>query len=169
VPIETPVYLFVRPIPRPFDDKKTWNMWAQRKKYFWSFDPSGYPREISDAENQQRNLGLPSLEISIVIQHRFWVQDHYDTIRMFHTLQGFDPSSTDFARSLGFLYHEFEIFDPNSGRFEEIKRKFLSCFTIRVAQYLESEPERNQRSIKTWFHRLGQSLRIRRNKSKIRQ
>ncbi|KAK7041815.1 hypothetical protein VNI00_009104 [Paramarasmius palmivorus] len=148
MPIETPVYLFLRPIPRPFDDKNTWNTWAQRKKYFWSFDPSGYPGEISDAENQQRNLGLPSLDISIVIQHRFWVHDHYDIIRMIHALQGFDPSSTDFARSFGFLYHKFEIFDPNSGRFEEI-----------------DQPERNQRSIKTWFRRLGQSLRIRRKKS----
>ncbi|EEB89218.1 hypothetical protein MPER_12709, partial [Moniliophthora perniciosa FA553] len=36
----SPVYLFIRPIPRP-SDQAIWNAWLQGQKYFWSFDDAG--------------------------------------------------------------------------------------------------------------------------------
>ncbi|KAK7041817.1 hypothetical protein VNI00_009106 [Paramarasmius palmivorus] len=119
VPIDTPVYLFIHPIPQPSDDESTWDAWVKGKKYSWSFDPLGN-EEISDAENEQWNLGIPLLKIFIRNLHRWWDLEAYDTIQALHTLHAFDPTSVRLARSVGFPYQLVEIINPDSGRFEYI-------------------------------------------------
>ncbi|KAK7041820.1 hypothetical protein VNI00_009109 [Paramarasmius palmivorus] len=118
IQIDTSVYLFIHPIPRPSDDESTWNTWVKGRKYFWSFDPSG-KEEISDAESEQRNLGLPSLKIFPFFLNTCWGLEAYDIVQALHTRQGFDPTSTALDRSLDHPDHELEIINPDSGRFEE--------------------------------------------------
>ncbi|KAK7041819.1 hypothetical protein VNI00_009108 [Paramarasmius palmivorus] len=52
--------------------------------------------------------------------YQSWTLEAYETIQALHTKQGFDPISTALARSLGLPYHELEIINPESGRFEYI-------------------------------------------------
>ncbi|KAI3613698.1 hypothetical protein WG66_013624 [Moniliophthora roreri] len=94
-----PVYLFIRPIPQPSVNDKTWSSWAQGAKYFWSSDPFG-KEEMSEA--MQLPLALPSFTCEIVVCQQYWHQSAYDAIRMLHCYHYFDLSTTDLASSVGF-------------------------------------------------------------------
>jgi hypothetical protein len=125
----TPVYLFIRPVPRPFDDENEWSAWLGRKKYYWSSDPSGKEEMTRD---EQLRLGLPSYTTFIKVWHIWWDRDSYDSIHMVNRHEGFDPTSLDLAGSLGHTI--MEVVGGNT-RFEELKdnsefhiSSFLRCY-----------------------------------------
>ncbi|ESK87485.1 hypothetical protein Moror_11590 [Moniliophthora roreri MCA 2997] len=91
-------YFFVRPIPRLSDDETTWRSWVE-STYFWSFDPSGQ-EEIS--ESMRVSLGLPVLKTEINFGCRSWDVETYKVMERPQHFKGFDPKTTDFARSLGY-------------------------------------------------------------------
>uniref|UniRef100_A0A0W0FLK2 Uncharacterized protein n=1 Tax=Moniliophthora roreri TaxID=221103 RepID=A0A0W0FLK2_MONRR len=115
-----PVYLFIRPIPRPSDNGAIWRSWAESEKYFWSFDPSGRERM---SEGTRLSLGLPCFATEVKYHHScdLAIYKVIEKIQLFH---GFDPKTTDFARSLGYplLWHDdqFQELEDLASEFTDI-------------------------------------------------
>ncbi|KAJ7917711.1 hypothetical protein B0H13DRAFT_1485498, partial [Mycena leptocephala] len=65
---------------------------------YWSFDPAGV--ECLSA-HEARQLGFPSLELTIDFGGRSWDASVYVNLHQFHRGKGFDPDSQDIARHLG--------------------------------------------------------------------
>ncbi|KAK1221226.1 hypothetical protein PQX77_015968 [Marasmius sp. AFHP31] len=100
---QQPIYLFVQPLP--FDLRRG----NTSPVHFWSFDEEGHS-PLSDDLCQ--DFGLPTT--LRIYQHFYsysWSNDAYDFLRQYQLLRGFDPSTTDFARSLAF---DKNIFQPLS-------------------------------------------------------
>ncbi|ESK87474.1 hypothetical protein Moror_11595 [Moniliophthora roreri MCA 2997] len=95
---ESDPYLFVQPIPRPSDDETTWRSWTE-STYFWSLDPSG---EEEMLESTRVSLGLPSFRPEINLWYKHWNFETYKVIEKYQRFKGFDPKTTDYARSLGY-------------------------------------------------------------------
>ncbi|KAK1222633.1 hypothetical protein PQX77_014512, partial [Marasmius sp. AFHP31] len=87
-----PIYLFVRP-SLELDAGNTSSM------HFWSFDEDG---QSPLSHNLCLDLGLPTtFGISQFSWSCSWSSDAYGSLPQYQLLRGFDPSTTDFARSLG--------------------------------------------------------------------
>ncbi|KAK7022831.1 hypothetical protein VNI00_016912 [Paramarasmius palmivorus] len=71
--------------------------WLEKEKCYWSFDPRGRDR-IPEAT--QKSFGLPTFDAKIFAGHLKWSPGHYNHIRGLHLSKGFDPTSTELARSL---------------------------------------------------------------------
>ncbi|KAK1220087.1 hypothetical protein PQX77_017167 [Marasmius sp. AFHP31] len=109
-----PIYLFFRPPPFDLDNSDT------SPVHFWSFDEDGHS-PLSD--DLCLDFGLPTtFNISQLSESSSWSNDAYDSLRQYQILRGFDPSTTDFARSLGF---DENIFQPlsDSDRFAQISKE----------------------------------------------
>ncbi|KAK1216646.1 hypothetical protein PQX77_020714 [Marasmius sp. AFHP31] len=109
-----PIYLFVRPPPFDLDNGRTSSV------HFWSFDEDGHS-PLSDDLCQ--DFGLPTtFSISQYSYSYSWSNEAYDSLRQYQLLRGFDPSTTDFARSLGF---DENIFQPlsESDRFAQVNQE----------------------------------------------
>jgi hypothetical protein len=96
------------------------------EKYFWSFDALG--REMVPGL-VRAHLGLPSFAGGIRAYHDVWSLAHYDAIQKLHISEGFDPTTTDFALSLGFPI--LEVIGDES-RFEDLED--LSCDMLSPAE-----------------------------------
>ncbi|KAK7033911.1 hypothetical protein VNI00_012535 [Paramarasmius palmivorus] len=92
------VFLFILPVPRPSDGTAAWKSWMDSEKYFWSFNSFGRGTESNATQAFTR---LPSFECTISIRHDYWNYGHYDAMRMLHEAEGFRPTTTDLARSVG--------------------------------------------------------------------
>ncbi|KAK1216157.1 hypothetical protein PQX77_021210 [Marasmius sp. AFHP31] len=106
-----PIYLFVQPPPFGLDNGGTSSV------HFWSFDEDGQS-QLSD--NLCLDFGLPTtFSISQFSQSFSSSNNAYDSLRQYQLLRGFDPSTADFARSLGF---DKNIFQPlsDSDRFAQV-------------------------------------------------
>ncbi|KAK7019770.1 hypothetical protein VNI00_017936 [Paramarasmius palmivorus] len=110
-----PIYLFIRPVPRPSDDGDKWNVWLKGTKYYWAFDASG---KRSIRSHERLKLGLPLFDTAIQVWHQWWDCDAHSAIQMVNHHKGFNPTSLDLARSFGCQI--FEIID-GSMRSEEVK------------------------------------------------
>uniref|UniRef100_A0A0W0GDN8 Protein kinase domain-containing protein n=1 Tax=Moniliophthora roreri TaxID=221103 RepID=A0A0W0GDN8_MONRR len=95
-----PVYLFIRPVPQPSDGGEICRFWAKSRKYYWSLDESGI-HDPKMSEATQKSMGLPSFASKINVIHRGWVRDAYGVVQKIHSVHGFNPVTTDLARSLG--------------------------------------------------------------------
>jgi hypothetical protein len=115
LPEETPIYLFIRPIPHACNDEDTWDSWLRDGKYYWSLDSSGVD-EMSD--NKRLSLGLPAFRTEIGVWYSWWGRETYDILKMIHCSQGFEPTSPELAVSLGYTILEVAGRMP---RFEELK------------------------------------------------
>ncbi|ESK83959.1 hypothetical protein Moror_7522 [Moniliophthora roreri MCA 2997] len=119
----SPTYLFIRPIPRPSDSETVLQSWVEGSVYFWSFDASG--REEISMETQA-SLGLPLFTSYIRMTHEFWSFSAYEVVRELHHRQGYDPRTTDLARSLG--YPVLELVGDDERRFQDVGNlEVLSC------------------------------------------
>ncbi|KAK1216165.1 hypothetical protein PQX77_021218 [Marasmius sp. AFHP31] len=110
---QQPIYLFIQPLP--FDLRRG----NTSSVHFWSFDEEGHS-PLSD--NLCQDFGLPTtFSISQFFWSYSWSNDAYDSLRQYQILRGFDPSTADFARSLGFDEH---IFQPpsDSDRFAQVNQ-----------------------------------------------
>ncbi|KAF9260915.1 hypothetical protein L218DRAFT_842153, partial [Marasmius fiardii PR-910] len=65
---------------------------------YWSRDSSG--QSVISLE-EQKEMGLPGITVDEELTFQHWSEEAYDCLRKYQELRGFDPSTTDFARSLG--------------------------------------------------------------------
>ncbi|KAK1219585.1 hypothetical protein PQX77_017681 [Marasmius sp. AFHP31] len=108
---QQPIYLFIKPPPFDLDDGRTSSI------HFWSFDEDGHS---SLSHNLCLDFGLPTTFSIYQVSESFsWSNDAYDSLRQYQLLRGFDPSTADFTRSLGF---DKNIFQPlsDSDRFAQL-------------------------------------------------
>ncbi|KAK1215697.1 hypothetical protein PQX77_021702 [Marasmius sp. AFHP31] len=90
---QQPIYLFVRP-SLELDARNTSSM------HFWSFDGDG---QSPLSHNLCLDFGLPTtFRISQFSRSYSWSNHAYNSLRQYQLPRGFDPSTTDFARSLGY-------------------------------------------------------------------
>ncbi|KAK1217451.1 hypothetical protein PQX77_019888 [Marasmius sp. AFHP31] len=107
-----PIYLFVRPLPFDLDNVRTSSV------HFWSFDEDGQS-PLSHNLCLDLDLGLPTtFSISQFPYSESRSNEAYNSLRQYQLLRGFDPSTADFARSLGYE----NIFQPlsDSDRFAQV-------------------------------------------------
>ncbi|KAK1225897.1 hypothetical protein PQX77_011145 [Marasmius sp. AFHP31] len=106
---QQPIYLFVRPPPSDLGYRETSSL------HYWSFHEEGRSPLSPDT---CRGLGLPNaLELHYELLTYSWSSKDYQRIHQYQHHQGFDPSTMDFARHLGY---DDIFFQPvnDSARFE---------------------------------------------------
>ncbi|KAK1215935.1 hypothetical protein PQX77_021447 [Marasmius sp. AFHP31] len=111
---QQPIYLFVRPPPFDLEYDRTSSV------HFWSFDEDGQS-PLSD--DLCLDFGLPmTFWISGSSESYSWSNEVYDSLHQYQLLRGFDPSTTNFARSLGY---DENIFHPlrDSDRFAQVNQE----------------------------------------------
>ncbi|KAJ8089540.1 hypothetical protein PM082_014796 [Marasmius tenuissimus] len=129
-----PVFLFVYPPPPDLFGGNTSSL------HHWSFYEDGHSQLSPET---CCNLGLP-------VDVRFrnwdsksysWSTDHYKTLHHYQLLRGFDPTTTDFARHLG--YHH--VFQPQNDddRFEDVceGQTYLEGYTDLDRSVVGIDPE----------------------------
>ncbi|KAK7060716.1 hypothetical protein VNI00_000447 [Paramarasmius palmivorus] len=98
---ESPVYLFVQAPPTRLSEV---DAWLNSQVFFWSYDENG---ATQIPEHIQRYLGLPKLTLGTPrILLRSWRKYVYDAVYTWQVARGFDPTTSDFARSLGFSTYQ---------------------------------------------------------------
>ncbi|KAK7023388.1 hypothetical protein VNI00_016803 [Paramarasmius palmivorus] len=114
-----PLYLFVYPLPVSVLETMSW---TQSRTHFWSLNESGQP-ELPEEEYEQ--WGVPTLEPSIKgpILLSSWTEEIYDAMRDWQVVRGFDPTTSNFARHMG--YPELEIVGEErvKSRFEDVTER----------------------------------------------
>ncbi|KAK1227241.1 hypothetical protein PQX77_009766 [Marasmius sp. AFHP31] len=106
---QQPIYLFVCPPPSDPGYRETSSL------HYWSFHVEGRSPLSPDT---CRGLGLPNaLELHYELLTYSWSSKDYQRIHQYQHHQGFDPSTMDFARHLGY---DDIFFQPvnDSARFE---------------------------------------------------
>ncbi|KAK7037270.1 hypothetical protein VNI00_011261 [Paramarasmius palmivorus] len=98
-----PFYLFLSPLPCPLSHNSL-NAWKRGKTHFWSLDRAG---EIAIPEEElESQLGLSDVRIVPYIPGRFdtvmWQSFVYEALREWQIARGFDPTTADFAKLLGY-------------------------------------------------------------------
>uniref|UniRef100_A0A0W0GBT1 Uncharacterized protein n=1 Tax=Moniliophthora roreri TaxID=221103 RepID=A0A0W0GBT1_MONRR len=111
-----PIYLFLRPLPMTISEFMSW---GERRPYFWSLDETG---QCEMSEEECKRSGLPLLTCPArwedsSVQLRSWPTSTYTAFRDWQKARGFDPTTSDWARELG--YPVLEIIG-DQGRFEEV-------------------------------------------------
>ncbi|KAK7060723.1 hypothetical protein VNI00_000454 [Paramarasmius palmivorus] len=110
------VYFFVRPLPVQLSEVKDW---LNSEPIFWSFDENGITRI---PESTREELGLPDMTLGDPqVTLRAWPKHHYDAIHKWQITRGFDPSTPDFARSLGIPI--FKRVRPEKRQFKEVAKE----------------------------------------------
>ncbi|KAK1225161.1 hypothetical protein PQX77_011905 [Marasmius sp. AFHP31] len=96
LPIDhSPIYLFLRPPPSDLSDSETSSL------HYWSFDENGH---APLSRHVCHDLGLP-VELQAYnydYKSYSWSSVAYKHIQEYQALRGFDPSTTDFTRHLGY-------------------------------------------------------------------
>ncbi|KAF9260924.1 hypothetical protein L218DRAFT_841226, partial [Marasmius fiardii PR-910] len=95
-----PYYLFLR---RPILARIGWVLTSVTCNFLacWSRDPSG--QSVFSLEEEEM-IGLPEISLEGKgdhVQFSTWSKEVYDFIKKYQELKGFDPSTSQFARSLG--------------------------------------------------------------------
>ncbi|KAJ8079166.1 hypothetical protein PM082_021666 [Marasmius tenuissimus] len=121
---QQPIYLFIRPPPPDLNHGRTSSL------HYWSFDEDG---ESPLSDNVCLDFGLPmALEFSRSFYSELsWSDDAYRRIHQYQLLRGFDPSTTDFAQSLGFDNY---IYQPlsDSDRFAQVNQGEFYLFLLHL-------------------------------------
>ncbi|KAK7016206.1 hypothetical protein VNI00_018958 [Paramarasmius palmivorus] len=101
-----PIYLFFYP-PLSISELISWEK-GHTQTYFWSFDENG---QSEMSEEECRQWGIP--ELCMVADRLYrgdlwsWPTDIYTALCKLQVARGFDPTTVDWAQSLG--YSEWEI------------------------------------------------------------
>ncbi|KAL0569572.1 hypothetical protein V5O48_012394, partial [Marasmius crinis-equi] len=112
---QQPIYLFIRSssagsAPFPLESCTTSSL------HYWSFREDGQASLSADVCAQ---FGLPT-ELELEVYQSFtysWSNEAYETIKRYQIARGFDPSTDEFAKWLGFEMCEI---GGEKGRFEEV-------------------------------------------------
>uniref|UniRef100_A0A0W0FFR5 Uncharacterized protein n=1 Tax=Moniliophthora roreri TaxID=221103 RepID=A0A0W0FFR5_MONRR len=103
--LPTPIYLFVHSLPTTLSELVSW---LERPCYFWSFDKTGQSRL---SEEERERWGLPVLVPDTGVFNQVWLYScptHiYDALQDWQKARDFDPTTSDWAQSMGYL--ELEI------------------------------------------------------------
>ncbi|KAK7045848.1 hypothetical protein VNI00_007270 [Paramarasmius palmivorus] len=106
------VYLFVEPPPIKVGESMAWRM----NPYFWSLDKTGESKLLKD---ECYGWNIPIAYASYTPYCYSWRKDDYAALEEWQVARGFDPKTSDWARSMG--YPEMEaIGTKRRDRFEEI-------------------------------------------------
>ncbi|KAG7087985.1 hypothetical protein E1B28_012024 [Marasmius oreades] len=109
-------YLFFHPpphFPDGFPDIHAW----RKDFYYYSLDPDG---KSVMTEYQRLSFRLPSIVPSVSVYARSYDTDTYNLISTWQEKKGFDPTTTDFARSLGYPSMEVMYSDMDDQRFDDL-------------------------------------------------
>ncbi|ESK81025.1 hypothetical protein Moror_16281 [Moniliophthora roreri MCA 2997] len=98
----TPIYLFLHPLPMSVLELVSW---IEGRPCFWSFDETGQSR-MSEEECERWGLPVPTLSKDSV-RLPSWPTHVYTALRDWQKARGFDPTTSDWARHMGFP--EWEI------------------------------------------------------------
>ncbi|EEB89742.1 hypothetical protein MPER_12128 [Moniliophthora perniciosa FA553] len=91
----SPIYLFLHPFPMTISELVSWH---KGKPYFWSFDESG---KSQMSEEECERWGLPVIEPDFPLILISWPIHVYSVLRDWQKARGFDPTTSDWARSMG--------------------------------------------------------------------
>ncbi|KAJ7062245.1 hypothetical protein C8F01DRAFT_1284711 [Mycena amicta] len=106
-----PGYLFLCPVTDLQSDKPGQSQSLDDAAY-WSLDPMGANRMSAE---EAEAAGFPRLCCTVAVEVCNWDDTVYIGLRTFHTGKGFDPSSQDLARHLGYqLYEVSSIIDSDN-------------------------------------------------------
>ncbi|KAJ8089544.1 hypothetical protein PM082_014800 [Marasmius tenuissimus] len=110
---QQPIFLFIYPPPPNLPYGKT------SSTHHWSLHEDGQPQLSPEL---CRDLSLPDqLDFEIRFFARSWSTDNYKLIRQYQTLRGFDPTTANFARHVGYGDHIFHPLD-DSDRFKDVHK-----------------------------------------------
>ncbi|KAJ8079927.1 hypothetical protein PM082_016752 [Marasmius tenuissimus] len=112
-----PCYLFVpRPPKLPNDGAPDVETWLRRGIfYYYSYDLEG---GSAITEQECIALGLPSFTSEVCIDYVYWNTDAYDFMEQWQNAKGFDYSTADYEKSLGFTI--LEAIPRDKLRFEDL-------------------------------------------------
>ncbi|KAK1219693.1 hypothetical protein PQX77_017588 [Marasmius sp. AFHP31] len=120
---DPPCYLFVRPPPKSSDGAPDIETWLRGENlYHYSYDPEG---GSAITEQECILLGLPSLISSFQMEYVHWDIEAYDFMEKWQRAKGFDYSTIDYAKSLGFPILEMTI-PQDLSNFENLMGMLLS-------------------------------------------
>ncbi|KAK1223388.1 hypothetical protein PQX77_013741, partial [Marasmius sp. AFHP31] len=127
---QQPIYLFLHPPPFDFCNGYTSSL------HHWSFQEDGQSQLSLETCH---NLGLPiDLHLDVFGSNTFsWSTNHHKSLHHYQVLRGFDPTTTDFARHLG--YHH--IFQPHNDD------NWLEDACNRASACLESDLDHHRSAI----------------------
>ncbi|KAK7056653.1 hypothetical protein VNI00_002370 [Paramarasmius palmivorus] len=111
------IYLFIHPGPSCIPELISW-LDESTPAFFWSFNETG---QTHMSQDECVEWGLPYFipqidDISSDMTLHPWPTDVYDALYDWQVVRGFDPTTADFARCLG--YPELEILGLPKKRFE---------------------------------------------------
>ncbi|KAG7087984.1 hypothetical protein E1B28_012023 [Marasmius oreades] len=109
-------YLFLHPPPCFPDGFRDIHAW-RKDFYYYSLDPDG---KSVMTEYQRLSFRLPSIVPAVLVSTRSWDADAYDLLSAWQKKKGFDPTTTDFARSLGYPSMEVMYSDVDDQRFDDL-------------------------------------------------
>ncbi|KAK7021077.1 hypothetical protein VNI00_017523 [Paramarasmius palmivorus] len=111
-PKPSQVYLFIESPPIKVVESKAW----LRNPGFWSLDEIG---ESKVSEDECYRWDLPVVSASYDPQYKSWSKGDYTALEEWQVARGFDPKTSDWARSMG--YPEMEVIGTKRpDRFEEV-------------------------------------------------
>ncbi|ESK85713.1 hypothetical protein Moror_10992 [Moniliophthora roreri MCA 2997] len=103
--LPTPIYLFLHSLPTTISE---FVPWTEGARYFWSFDETG---QSQMSEEECERWGLPVLTFNIRYFDQFWLRSWlthvYTDLQDWQKARGFDPTTSDWAQSMG--YPEWKI------------------------------------------------------------
>ncbi|KAK7029579.1 hypothetical protein VNI00_014456 [Paramarasmius palmivorus] len=117
--------------------------WGENRTYFWSLDENGQS-EMTEEECSQWMVPKLVTKVDFLFEPkvRTWPSYVYTAIRDWQVARGFDPTTADFARSLG--HPELDILIDNEtmgSRFEEVHETSSSGSSTPETWSNQSTPE----------------------------
>ncbi|KAK1223135.1 hypothetical protein PQX77_013989 [Marasmius sp. AFHP31] len=111
-----PCYLFVPQPPKLPNGAPDIETWLRGENlYYYSYDPEG---GSAITEQECTALGLPSYTSQVQVEYAHWEADAYDFMEQWQEAKGFDYSTPDYAKSLGFTI--FEGIPQDELRFDDL-------------------------------------------------
>ncbi|KAK1226645.1 hypothetical protein PQX77_010380 [Marasmius sp. AFHP31] len=111
-----PCYLFLPPPPKLPNGAPDIETWLRGENlYYYSYDPEG---GSAITEQERIALGLPSYTSQVQVEYAHWEADAYDFMKQWQEAKGFDYSTPDYAKSLGFTI--FEGIPQDKLRFDDL-------------------------------------------------
>ncbi|KAK1221183.1 hypothetical protein PQX77_016020 [Marasmius sp. AFHP31] len=111
-----PCYLFLPPPPKLPNGAPDIETWLRGENlYYYSYDPEG---GSAITEQEHIELGLPSYTSQARVDYVYWEADAYNFMEQWQKAKGFDYSTPDYAKSLGFEI--FEGIPKDEVRFEDL-------------------------------------------------
>ncbi|KAJ8079926.1 hypothetical protein PM082_016751 [Marasmius tenuissimus] len=115
-PLSPPCYLFVPPYPRLPNNVPDIGTWLHGQNlYYYSYDPEG---GSAIDEEERISLRLPSFTSEIYTNYARWDANAYTFMEQWQKAKGFDYTTTDYAKSLGFPI--LEVIPQDECRFENL-------------------------------------------------